>query len=340
MSFWKTAPGPSWSDCIETLNPCANPVSGICKGSLASVPRTATLPKGYTLVALGPQHADDLERLLREHFQVYQRCKLTISKERIVQGFLSDGWIGLGVYSPKKLLIGSCISKNLGTLRFQENTVQKGGLVDYFCVHEVCRKQGIASFLLQELVYVTAHKGRLVHIFLKEGFPLLNLPPLYYSQYCQRAPQPPGEAKMFLGNSGIATQYPIRNFSHASYFPLKRFAANIPTHLSGDSELFIFNYKGHCVFLCMTDIHHRTVPDGKKIGELSWMLPKTLEVPLSIQKLAVETCIDCSNFDLVYMDSKIPHDTKQPWIKDSAFSWYVFNYNPGCFFSAKPFWIF
>lgn len=338
MSFWKTSPGPSWSDCIESLNPCLPQRYGICNHSLSKRSRTQE-PKGYTLVSLSEKNAEDIERLLREDFQVYARCKITLSKERIRQGFAKDKWIGLGIYSLDKMLIGCCISKPLGSLKFPNETISNTGIVDYFCVKESHRKLGLASFLLQELVYVTALKGRLVHIFLKEGLPLWSVPPLYHSRFLVRAKQPVGEAKLYLSSAGIATHYPIQLYSHASYLPLTRFAANLPEQLSGDSELFVFNYKGHCVFLCMTDIHHRTAPDGLRIGELAWMLPQTVEVPLAIQKLAVETCIDASPFDLVLMDSAIPHDTKKTWRRDASFSWYCFNYNPGCFFTAKPFWI-
>ena len=101
----------------------------------------------------------------------------------------------------------------------------------------------------------------------------------------------------------------------------------------------MLNYKGHTVFVCLTNLHHRTVPEGHTIGELSWVLPQTAEVPLAIQKLAVETCVDCSSYDIVLMDSKNPHDTKKSWRKDATYSWYIFNYNPGAFFSVKPFWI-
>lgn len=277
---------------------------------------------------------------LQEHFTIYPRCRISLTKERIQQGFEKDKWIGVGILSIDKKIIACCISKPLGRLKFTHETIENGGCVDYFCVHSQYRKRGLAPFMLDELIYLTSLEERIVHIFMKEGFPLWHLPPLYYSQYIARYRKNPGEGKDYFGSQGIGLHGYIQNYSHAEYLPIQKLAANLPYELNGDSELFSFNYKGHVVFLCMTNLHHRTVPDGKTIGELSWMLPQTIEVPLSIQKLAVETCVDCSSFDIVLMDSKLPHDSKKSWMKDATYSWYIFNYNPGSFFTVKPFWIF
>ena len=161
----------------------------------------------------------------------------------------------------------------------------------------------------------------------------------YTSQYIVRQKGLPGEGKDYFGKMGIGLHSLIQSYTHSDYLPLTKFVANLPYELSGDTELYSFSYRGHSVFLCMTNLHHRTVPEGHKIGELSWILPQTIEVPLSIQKLAVETCVDCSDYDYVLMDKTIPHDSKRPWKKDAQYSWYIYNYNPGGFFNVKPFFI-
>jgi hypothetical protein len=339
MSFWSRCPGPSWWHCIESLNPCAQTAYGLCTENLLQREKTISLPKGFTILPLKPNHSEKLAFFLKTHFSIYPRCRISLSKERILKGFLKEQWIGVGIFSLDGALLGCCISKPLGNLKFPHEIVPRGGLVDYFCVHKNYRKQGFAVCLLEELLRLTALEKRYVHVFLKEGFPLFSLPPLYHSRYLARRKGPPGSLKEYFGSQGIALHTPIQSYSHADFFPLTKFAANLPFQLSGDSELFGFNYKGHDIYLCMTDLHHRSVPDGETIGELSWMLPKTIEVPLSIQRLAVETCVDCSKFDIVLMDANIPHDTKKPWGKDATFSWYIFNYNPGEFFTLKPFWI-
>jgi GNAT superfamily N-acetyltransferase len=339
MSFWSEFPGPHWWDCIESLNPCSVPKFGIQQETLTFQQRRCSLPAGCRFIKLLPKHAKQIESFLRAHYSIYGRCKISLSESRIQQGFSFDDWIGVGVYTVENTLVGCCMSKPLGSLKLSHEVLQNSGLVDYFCVDEHYRKQGIASAMLEQLVEVTARQKRVVHLFLKEGFPLWKVPPLYSSQFLVRRKKTAGEAKEYIGSMGIALQTPIRSYTHAEYLPLRNFIANLPSQLNGDSELFSFNYKGHSVFLCMTNIHHRTAPEGYRIGELSWMLPQTAEVPLAIQKLAVETCIDISPFDLVLMDKAIPHDSKQGWRNDAGYSWYIFNYNPGSYFTTKPFFI-
>lgn len=342
MSFWSHHPGPSWFSCIESLNPCSQPSYGICNENLLRRQRFLSLSNQYRSIPLSSKHAHDMETLLKDHFVLYPRCKLFLSQDRIRQGFDQDGWIGIGILNIDKQMIACCVSKALGRMKFTHETLPQGGIIDYYCVHKNYRKQGIASFMLEELMIQTAQKERFVHIFLKEGFPLWNIPPLYFSQYITRERQPPGtscQGKDYFGLQGIGLHSYIVSYSHAEFLPLTRFAANLPYELNGDSQLSVFNYKGHVVFLCMTNLHHRTVPEGKTVGELAWAFPQTPEVPLSIQRLAVETCVDCSSYDIVLMDHTIPHDTKKAWRKDATFSWYIFNYNPGSFFNVKPFWI-
>lgn len=339
MSFWSDFPGPHWWDCIESLNPCITPPYGLCKQLLAFQPRRSRLPKGFTFVSLLPRHAKQVETFLRNEFSIYPRCKISLSEQRIYDGFLLDAWMGVGIFTQDKRLVGCCISKDLGRLKLPHEVLPKSGVVEYFCIHHEYRKQGLASCLLEELVEVTAKQGRLVHVFVKEGFPLWKAPPFYTSQYIVRKKGLPGETKEFFGPMGIGLRGFIQSYTHAEYLPLRKFVANLPYQLSGDSELYSFNYKGHTIYLCMTNIHHRTVPEGHRIGELAWILPKTVEVPLEIQKLAVEICVDCSPYEIVLLDKKIPHDTKQAWTNDASFSWYIFNYNPGSFFTTKPYFI-
>lgn len=340
MSFWATSPGPTWWDCIESLNPCRTPSYGICVPTIGLQKQSLASPPGLKCLRLAPRHAEQIETFLKHHFTIYPRCRISLSADRIRTGLSVGDWIGVGLFTKDRDLVGCCFSKPLGRLKFSHETLDQGGVVDYFCVHRNYRHTGLARSMLKELVFLTAQSNRLVHIFLKEGFPLWSLPPLYTSQYISRKKGTPGEERLYLGSMGIALNTPVKDYTHAEYFPLQKVVGNLPWNLSGESELFGFNYKGHDVFLCMTDLHHRTVPEGYRIGELSWILPKTIEVPLEIQRLAVEACVDCSSFEIVLMDKQIPHDPKKGWQKDATFSWYLFNYNPGGFFNIKPYWIF
>jgi hypothetical protein len=80
------------------------------------------------------------------------------------------------------------------------------------------------------------------------------------------------------------------------------------------------------------------VPEGLKIGEVSWILPHG-SVPLAIQQMAVEALVDTCGYEVLLMDTSIPHQTEKGWQKDAPYGYYLFNYNPGHFFSLKPYLI-
>ncbi len=93
------------------------------------------------------------------------------------------------------------------------------------------------------------------------------------------------------------------------------------------------------MILCITDTFHRSVPEGWKIGEIQWILPNG-SVPREIQELAIEALVDTCKYEIVLMDATLPHQKDKGWQKDSAFGYYLFNYNPAHFFSLKPYFVF
>lgn len=339
MSFWSHSPGPHWSHFFKSLFVCGDSEIGLLNPLLDKVQRTLPAIPGTRVQELTELNAPDIEILLHNHYQTFPRSKLVLSSQRIREGFLYDGWIGVGVFTGLKL-IGCAISRDLGTLQIQSNDVPRAGLVDFFCVMESWRKKGIASFLLQELVLLTAKKRRLIHVFQKEGLPLSPIPPVWQSHYIWRKRGSPGGdgSRHYIGKEGIATRSHIRSFNYASVLPYKGAIASIPHQLSGDSELYSFTYKGHTMSLCLTDTYHRSVPEGWRIGEISWILPHG-NVPLAVQELAVEALVDNCEFDVLLMDATLPHQKTKEWQKDSPYGYYLFNYNPGHFFSLKPYFV-
>ena len=282
--------------------------------------------------------AKEIEILLQNHYQTFPRSKLFLPASRIADGFLYDGWIAIGVYEGLKL-IGCVISRDLGTLQIKENPISKAGLVDFFCVDTAWRKKGVASLLLEALVSFTAKRKRLVHIFQKEGMPLTPIPPIWQSQYLWRRKNLPTSSAEYLGKEGIQTRTHIKRFSYTSTIPSNSISS-IPHHLSGDSELYSFNYKGHSMNLCITNTFHRSVPEGWKIGEILWILPNTYEsVPVNIQEMAVEALVDNCGYEILLIDKTLPHQTNKGWHSDSPYGYYLFNYNPGHFFSLKPYFV-
>ena len=353
MSFWSHSPGPFWSHFFQSLFVCKDPDIGLLNPFLDKLERVIPVPSGTRTQELTELNATQIEQLLHKHYQTFPRSKLVLSEKRIREGFLYDGWIGVGVYSGLKL-IGCVISRDLGRLQVIDNNIPKTGLIDFFCVDSMWRKKGIASLLLQEIVILTGKRKRLVHVFQKEGFPLSPLPPVWQSHYIWRKKGPSlptdtdleAEDQGSIGKEGIETRTPIRSFNYASTISLRsgsnRSISSIPNQLSGDSELYSFNYKGHSITLCVTDTYHRSVPEGWRIGEISWILPHGFDpvpVPVPIQALAIETLVDTCGFEVLLMDAHLPHQKDKGWEKDSPYGYYLFNYNPGHFFSLKPYFV-
>lgn len=336
MSFWSHSPGPSWMHWFKSLFTCGDSDAnvGMLNAFLDKTAKPIAILPGTRVQELTELNASDIETLLHNHYQTFPRSKLILSQKRIREGFLYDGWIGIGVFTGLKL-IGCCISRDLGTLQIHSHMVPRAGLVDFFCVMDSWRKKGIASLLLQELVHLTAKKKRLIHIFQKEGLPLSPIPPVWQSQYLWRKKTIPDESRNYIGLEGIATRSYIRSFNYASVIPSRGSIASIPHQLSGDSQIYSFTYRGHTMSLCVTDTFHRSVPEGWRIGEISWILPHG-NVPRNIQELAVEALVDNCEFEVLLLDASLPHQKTKGWEKDSPYGYYLFNYNPGHFFSLKP----
>ena len=337
MSFWSHFPGPTWLHWFKSLFVCVEQDVGMLNESLALLPSTLKPPSGTRVQELTELNAKDIELLLNQHYQTFPRSKLFLSADRIREGFLFDNWLGIGVYTGLKL-VGCCISRELGTLHIVGNEVPRTGLVDFFCVAESWRKKGVASLLLQELVKLTAKKKRLVHVFQKEGFPLSPLPPVWQSHYIWRKRGLPGDPHTNIGKENIATRSHIRSFNYTGYLPYAGVIASVPNQLTGDSEIYSFSYKGYQMNLCITNTFHRSVPEGWRIGEVSWILCDS-QVPESIQALAVESLVDVSQYEILLMDASLPHQKTKGWQKDSPYGYYLFNYNPGHFFSLKPYFV-
>lgn len=329
MSFWDNSPGPTWTDFLKSISPFSKSViPHILNHSLDSLPRILSCPTALTSIYLTAEHSEKVAALLKEEYQTFPKTRICITPARIRNGFMFDGWIGCGVLTEAAELVGCCISRSLGTLRISDHYIPETGLVDFFCVSKNYRKQGIASFLLQELVYETSKRHRFVHIFMKEGLPLSPLPPIWQSNYIVRKRSIPPSTKQYL------TQ--IDDMRLISQFQISNGIGNtLPRH-TGDSQLFLYSFKGSNVYMCLTDTFHRSIPEGEKLGEILWVHAKQIDTPTAILKEAVETLVDNGNYDLILMDSAWPHDIRNGWKKDTMYGWYLFNCHPGSFFGLKP----
>jgi GNAT superfamily N-acetyltransferase len=298
--FWSTSLGPTWSHWFQSLNPLSKQEQKIFSTTLGTPQCQQVAPTGIHSVRLTERDAPEIQALLNTHFQLQRRCRFLISVDYIRYG-LKNGWLAVGLRDREKELVAFVVSKSCD--------IPSAGVVDFFCVAAPWRKKGLASYILQEILRYTMEKGRYVHYFLKEGYPLFALPPLYSSRYLHRC-------------KNEAYHHAIR--------PVKVLGS-----IYDDSQTYIYVDGVDEVRVCLVNHFHRSVPEGWKIGEVFWIKPSK-NASLTLQKEAVEAVIDYCEFDLVLMDSRTPHDTRYKWKRDSAYSWYIFNYHPGTFYTTKP----
>lgn len=336
MSFWKHSPGPFWSDYFSSFF-CSSPTHGILDKQIEKRRKYIQKPNGTVFRILGPKDAKLIETLLHDEYQTFPRSRICLSASRIQDGLKRDGWIACGLFTEDHLLIACCVSRPLGSL--VENRQIQGplGLVDFFCVARDWRKKGLASYLLQELVHLTALQKRTIHIFQKEGLPLSPLPPLWQGHYISRRATTPSESKNFLMRLPIQKSSFIPDFEYSHWIPNESSFIGKHDVLSEDTDIYLFNYLGKHLYIAITNTFHRSVPEGFKIGEILWCIPVGTQVLESIQRLGIEAVADNSGYDIVLMDSSLPHSSKMGWQKDSPYGWYCFNYRPSHFRTMKPY---
>lgn len=174
MAFWKDYVVPSWWGSWIPREPT------VLQSRQALVRPVAPISGIHPLRACLPEDAEDITRLLRAHFTVGARCRMELPSARIRAG-LQAGWIGVCARDRShNRLVGCAFSLPA------EFEGRPCGIVDFFCVEPAWRKRGIARSLLRSLVNQTAAADRLIHFFIKEGFPLLSLPPLYQGRWMWR----------------------------------------------------------------------------------------------------------------------------------------------------------
>jgi hypothetical protein len=337
MSFWKHSPGPFWSDYFYSFF-CSSPAHGILDKQLEKRKKYIQKPDGTVFRILGPKDAKKIESLLHDEYQTFLRSRICLSGSRIHMGLEKDGWIACGLFEAEhQKLIGCCVSRPLGSLVENRQIQGSLGLVDFFCVDRIWRKKGVASYLLQELVSLTALQKRMVHIFQKEGLPLAPLPPLWQGHYVSRRATNPSESKDFLFRLSIQKSCFIPQFEYFQWIPHTSSFIGKQNILSQDTDIYFFNYLGKHVYVAITNTFHRSVPEGFTIGEILWCIPVGTDVLPSIQRLAIEAVVDNSGYEIVLMDSSLPHSSKMAWQKDSPYAWYCFNYRPSQFRTMKPY---
>lgn len=309
MSFWKQSPGPHWSHFFESLMSI--------DGKPYVLQKESPYRPNFEYNLVKDEHCEEIGEFLKDHYQTYPGSRVFLTGERLI-GLLGKGWIGISIQQ-NDFISGVVFSRPLGTLAFAKDVMrEEAGLVDFFCVHSAKRKSGIGSRLLTALFYETTKIGRAVHIFQKEGYPMVGLPHLWTSTYCWRK----REQYVNIDLQKSLLEKKVNKVD--SYLPLGAPCWN-STLTVNHTDI----YECNGVYVGITDSFHKSVPDGRSIGEVSWVWGK------SNASVEVETIVDLCNYDILLMDSSLPH-IKGQWSYDARFSYYLFNVQPMRFLDVRP----
>lgn len=315
-SFWKQSPGPHWSHYMKSLwTPPTQPFL-----FQQSFPKPE-----FQYELLNTSHCTELVHFYGKHYSMFPKSRVHLTQELLETFLKHDGTIIIG-FRHNLLLIGCIFLRHLGFLMNGPKTIgnhTQAVLVDFFCVHQNHRKEGVGTKLLQASVYEGSQRGIQVFLFVKEGLPHAICPPLRTSTYVWRPrtkPAPVNLARFLKPVEQLPTGSELWNaprFSHHSVI-YECSAFKVP------------------LFVAVTDMFHRSDPGGLTMGEILWVWYDRQKGHLEDQQIqrGIETVVDSCSFDMLFMDSSLPHE-KTLWTTDVTYSWYAFNFHPLQFFSTK-----
>ena len=335
MSFWKTSPGPHWSDAFWSMFSC----SGI---PIAQPIRRYKFPKPesseYSYFLAKPTDAARIAEFLGKHFQITQKTVCTLPVDRLEQGIRTD-WIVVCAVLNREI-VGTIVSRFLGATIFQTNFEtnkkhskhSKTSYIDFFCVHPDHQKSGVGSLLLRCIDYYTNELGRSIHFFQKELMPLTHLPPLWHGQYIYREIMTQSTSDHRIKRSSFQKQgaKPSSDLSISFHIP----------DTSLDTKLYTLDCGNFTVSVAITNTYH-TYMNGP-VGELLYYRVFSEDNEKIKKKniaAAIESILSDCSYRFILMDESIPHLKQMNWVRDSSYFIYCYNVNPRRFLSVRPeFW--
>lgn len=317
MSFWNQSPGPSWSQYMKSLwNGEQSPY----------VFRDSFSKPSFSYSLIQASDCSSIVWFLRDHYTIYPRSKVALTEQILQKGIEQEGWIGLCIRY-RTTIAGCLFLRPLGFLMAETKAIenQKAVLVDFFCVNKPLRKTGIGSKLLHACTYEGSQRGYTVYFFVKEGLPHTVCPPLRLSTYIWRTRIVPMPVNL---KEYVTIVQPLSHPTELWSIPEYPSAARIyqvasPTFTPP-------------IYVCLTNMYHVSVPDGKTMGEILWIWYDKQKGSHDEQRIqrVVETVVDMAPYDLVFCDKSIPHDANL-WTTDATYSWYAFNFHPSRFFQTN-----
>ncbi len=350
MSFWKQSPGPHWKDAFQLFFTKNTPAAYLYQQKKIQLPSCSN--PTVKIKICNQSQMNSYADFLHTHFKITEKSRCSIPPERLQLG-IQNGWICIGAFNDTNELIGTIVSRPLGTCVYSNRSrgIQYGtqqfencGYIDFFCIHPKYQKQQIGSDLLLFVQAASSQENRFVHFFLKEISPLWILPPIYASQYIVRINpsflhHPKSPPTIPIGQLSLrgARQTTVSGNSIV-------FLPNSNTQ-DTDTQIYFKDLDGGRIYLAVTDLYHHTKARelyGGPIGEILWTWVEHKGKILTDEEIinGFEFLYDLLPYEVLLADINLPHNERGLWQKDVSYFLYAYNLNPQQFFTLKPWFFF
>ncbi len=137
-SFWKNNPcSPSWSKSLESWWSSTPP-------QLAEPGRHPLLEKrvsGCSIQIATLEMCPAVQEFWMRYFSISTKCRCVVPLTHIQACVRDQTWQIFCILSPQQTLVGTCVRRWIKGLHIGPAVWQKGGMIDYFCVHPAWRKK-------------------------------------------------------------------------------------------------------------------------------------------------------------------------------------------------------
>ena len=126
---------------------------------------TVTEPRESAIVAQ-TSDAAGIAKLLNAHFETNPRCSTAVTVNWVLESILLHDAIWI-VSKDTGGTIRGCVCSSACKPPYPDAYDGIYCIVDWFCVHPLCRSKGLGSSPLETMNYVKYERGRRCHLFLK-----------------------------------------------------------------------------------------------------------------------------------------------------------------------------
>lgn len=346
MSFWKQSPGPHWKEAFTSLFKHGNDLPFIYRTNKVELPISSD--PSITIQSCSASQMNEYATFLQTHFKITEKSKCCISAERLQTG-LQQGWICAGAFTQNSQLVGTVISRPLGTLfflnrsrgiKYGTHSFPSTDLIDFFCIAPAYQKKRIGSDLLHFIDAASTQYGRQIHCFTKEISPLWAIPPVYTShyiyrinsEYVQHHSPPPSLHKNQM--AVLAARKTLIDTNTIAFQP---------TGSDLDTTIYYRDLPTGRVYVAIVDLHHRAKSRdlyGGPLGEILWTWADSEFLSQNEMVDAVESICKLVPYEVILADKNLPHFEGGSWHKDVPYFVYLYNFNPHHFFTVKPWFFF